>query len=103
MPVILDTAIYDLWLDPGMQDVAAVELLKPYDARLMLCYTVSNRVNQVANDDAKCSRRVENAEAQNRLFVSKEIFSPMSDAGKFVVLDRELEEEKGQVFPLVPV
>jgi putative SOS response-associated peptidase YedK len=39
MPVILDPNCYDLWLDPGMQNVAAVsELMKPYDARLMRCY-----------------------------------------------------------------
>ena len=42
MPVILDPNSYDLWLDPGMQNVAAIsELLKPYDARLMRCYPVS--------------------------------------------------------------
>ena len=30
MPVILDPDTYDLWLDPGMHNVAAVsELLKP--------------------------------------------------------------------------
>ena len=69
MPVILDPASYDLWLDPGMQNVAAIsELLKPYDARLMRCYPVSTRVNNVGNDDAECSRPVEMAEAQNRLF-----------------------------------
>jgi putative SOS response-associated peptidase YedK len=34
MPVILDPDSYDVWLDPGMQNVAAAsELLKPYDAR----------------------------------------------------------------------
>ena len=69
MPVILDPNSYDLWLDPGMQNVAAIsELLKPYDARLMRCYPVSTRINHVANDDAECSRPVETAEAQNRLF-----------------------------------
>jgi hypothetical protein len=69
MPVILDPNSYDLWLDPGMQNVAAIsELLKPYDARLMRCYPVSTRINHVANDDAECSRPVEIAEAQNRLF-----------------------------------
>ena len=42
MPVILDADGYDLWLDPGMMDVAAAsELLKPCDARLMRCYPVS--------------------------------------------------------------
>jgi len=34
MPVILGPDGYDLWLDPGMRDVAAAsDLLKPYDAR----------------------------------------------------------------------
>jgi len=48
MPVILERDNYDLWLDPGMRDVVAVsEMLKPYDARLMRCYPVSTRVNNV--------------------------------------------------------
>jgi len=51
-----------------MQNVAAIsELLKPYDAQLMRCYPVSRRINDVANDDAECSRPVEIVEAQNRL------------------------------------
>jgi len=59
MPVILDPNSYGLWLDPGMQNVAAIsELLKPYDARLMRCYPVSTRINHVANNDAECSRPV---------------------------------------------
>jgi putative SOS response-associated peptidase YedK len=57
MPVILDPDSYDLWLDPGMKNVdAASELLRPYDARLIRCYTVSSRINQAANDDQECSR-----------------------------------------------
>jgi putative SOS response-associated peptidase YedK len=69
MPVILDPDSYDLWLDPGMQNVAVLsELLKPYDARLMRSYPVSSRVNHVANDDVDCSRPVEVAETQDRLF-----------------------------------
>jgi putative SOS response-associated peptidase YedK len=69
MPVILDPDNYDLWLDPGMQDVVAIsEVLKPYDARLMRCYPVSTRVNNVSNDDLECSRPVELVEAQDRLF-----------------------------------
>ena len=70
MPVILDPAHYDLWLDPGMHNLAVVcELLKPYETRLMRCYPVSNRINYVANDDEECSRPVEIAASQNRLFV----------------------------------
>ena len=70
MPVILDPDSYDLWLDPGMNNVRVVtELLKPFDAMSMRCYPVSTRVNNTANDDAECSRPVELAETQNRLFV----------------------------------
>ena len=70
MPVILDRADYDLWLDPGMQDVATVcDLLKPYEARLMRCYPVSARVNHVNNDDAECAEPVElKAPPQGNLF-----------------------------------
>jgi putative SOS response-associated peptidase YedK len=69
MPVILHPDNYDLWLDPGMQNVAAIsELLKPSDARLMRCYPVSSRVNHVANDDEECSRPVELVRSQDQLF-----------------------------------
>jgi putative SOS response-associated peptidase YedK len=69
MPVILDPDDYDLWLDPGMGDVAAAsDLLKPYDPRHMRCYPVSSRINHVANDDEACSAPVELAQIQDRLF-----------------------------------
>jgi putative SOS response-associated peptidase YedK len=69
MPVILDPDRYDLWLDPGTQNVAAVsQLLKPYDARLMRCYPVGTRINHVANDDEECSRPVELVHPQDQLF-----------------------------------
>jgi len=67
--VILDADGYDVWLDPGMNDVgAASELLKPYDAHLMRCYPVSTRINHVANDDEECSAPVELVQIQGRLF-----------------------------------
>jgi len=70
MPVILDPASYDVWLDPGMQNAATIsELLKPYNAQMMRSYAVSSRVNHVANDDEECSHPVEITQAQNRLFV----------------------------------
>jgi len=70
MPAILHPDSYNLWLDPGMQNLAEVcELLKPFDAGLMRCYPVSSRINHVANDEEECSRPVEIAENQNRLFV----------------------------------
>ena len=69
MPVILDPDGYDLWLDPGMQDVSeASELLKPFDARMMRCFPISTRINHVANDDEECSAPMEVAETQSRLF-----------------------------------
>jgi len=69
MPVILHPDNYDLWLDPGMQNLEAIsELLKPYDAKAMGCYPVSTRINHAANDDEECSRPVLIADTQNRLF-----------------------------------
>ena len=69
MPVILGKDDYDVWLDPEMKDTAvASDLLKPYEARLMRCYPVSNRVNSVTNDDEECSLPVEISQIQDRLF-----------------------------------
>jgi len=48
MPVILDPADYDVWLDPGMKDAVAVsELLKPFDSNSLRHYPGSNRINNV--------------------------------------------------------
>jgi putative SOS response-associated peptidase YedK len=69
MPVILKREDYDLWLDPGMKDVAvASELLKPFDAALMKSYPVGTRLNNAGNDDAECAVAVELAESQTSLF-----------------------------------
>ena len=43
-------------------------MLKPFDARLMRCYPITTRINHSANDDEECSRPVEGAPIQNRLF-----------------------------------
>jgi putative SOS response-associated peptidase YedK len=69
MPVILNPADYDLWLDPGMNESAAVtDLLKPFDARLMRVYPVSSRINDANNDDEESAGAIENAEEQAPLF-----------------------------------
>ncbi len=69
MPAILTPDAYDLWLDPGFADVAAIsEMLKPFDANSMRCYPVSARINHVANDDAECSVPVKPAQEQAGLF-----------------------------------
>jgi hypothetical protein len=60
---------YDLGLDPGMQNFAAIsERSKPYDVRLMEYYPISSRINNVANDDEECARPVEITEGQSSLF-----------------------------------
>jgi len=70
MPVILNKEDYNFWLDLGMNSVEALSgLLKPHDARLMRSYPVSNRVNQVQNDDESCSEPIElGSPTQGRLF-----------------------------------
>ncbi|HVR26184.1 MAG TPA: SOS response-associated peptidase family protein [Candidatus Polarisedimenticolia bacterium] len=71
MPVILAPHSYDLWLDLGMQNVAAIsELLKPYVARLMRTYPISSRINHVANDGEECSRPVVLAVARSTVLVA---------------------------------
>jgi putative SOS response-associated peptidase YedK len=55
MPVILNPAEFDLWLDPKVQDVKRLEpLLVPYTSEAMAAYPVSTHVNSAANDDAGC-------------------------------------------------
>jgi len=73
MPVILARDAYELWLDPGFQKVADLQpLLLPYSAEAMRRYRVSQRVNQVNNDDAQCAAEIDdpalNPESENLLF-----------------------------------
>ena len=69
MPVIVKPEDYELWLDPGFADVAALaDCLKPFDPRLMKKYPVSTRVNRAANDDAECAREVPSVSAMPTLF-----------------------------------
>jgi putative SOS response-associated peptidase YedK len=49
MPVILDPADYDRWLDP--EAPGAEELLRPCPAEWLEAVPVSTRVNSPANDD----------------------------------------------------
>ena len=59
MPVILDPANYDLWLDAANGDGAVSGLLKAYTEELMRTTPVSSRVNSVAHDDGDCIVAVE--------------------------------------------
>jgi putative SOS response-associated peptidase YedK len=62
MPVILARDAYDLWLDPGFKKLEELRpLLKPYPADAMRRYRVSQRVNQVKNDDPECAAEIKAA------------------------------------------
>jgi len=55
MPVILSPTDYDLWLDPGFQEVERLTaVLRPYPPDDMTAYPVSTRVNNAAYDDPEC-------------------------------------------------
>ena len=55
MPVILDPASFDLWLDPAVDDrERLLELLGPYDGNQMETVPVSRAVNSPANDTPDC-------------------------------------------------
>ncbi len=51
MPVILDAADYETWLDPQTAAAEALALLRPCPAERLTAYRVSRRVNTVANED----------------------------------------------------
>ena len=62
MPVILPREAYGMWLNPGFTNVAELQrLLTPYPAEDMRRYRVSQRVNQVKNDDCECAAKIEAA------------------------------------------
>jgi putative SOS response-associated peptidase YedK len=50
MPVIIDPADYDAWLDAADTTIP-MALLQSYSAAKMRCYPVSRRVNSAKNDD----------------------------------------------------
>jgi putative SOS response-associated peptidase YedK len=51
MPVILDSADYDTWLDPEAPEAALQACLGPYPDKALTAYPISTRVNKVAHDD----------------------------------------------------
>jgi putative SOS response-associated peptidase YedK len=55
MPVILPHAGYKAWLDPEIEDVAALQgLLCPYPAKEMTAYPVNPIVNKAGNEGPEC-------------------------------------------------
>ena len=55
MPVILDRASYELWLDPEVERPELLRpLLRPYLPEQMSAYPVGLAVNSPSNDDERC-------------------------------------------------
>lgn len=70
MPVLIDRASYDLWLDPRASEDDLRALLAPFSAEVMEAFPVSPRVNGTDVDDADLARPVtpEPDPGQMRLF-----------------------------------
>jgi len=55
MPVILETADYEMWLDPQMQDPERLGiLLRPFEGSSLRADPVETYVNSPRNDDPRC-------------------------------------------------
>jgi putative SOS response-associated peptidase YedK len=59
MPAILEPCDYPRWLDPGDPARLPVDLLRPFPAEKMVCWTVSDRVGNVRNNDPQLLERRE--------------------------------------------
>jgi putative SOS response-associated peptidase YedK len=67
MPVILNPADYDVWLNSGNTE-AVLKLLRPFNGQ-MRGFPVSTRVNFVQNDDPECATPAElESSQQGQLF-----------------------------------
>jgi putative SOS response-associated peptidase YedK len=67
MPVILEPADFDLWLDRAVEDPETLgHLLRPAAAGVLAMYPVSTRVNAPANDDAAVLQPLEPQSAEGR-------------------------------------
>jgi len=68
MPVILNAANHDAWLDTDGHDGAqAAALLRPYPSEAMAAWPVGTYVNNVTNDDPKCMNPGEVGEGERSL------------------------------------
>ncbi len=64
MPVILDPADYDAWLDTaGVAPEEAVRSLRPYPDEALAAVPIGTRINSPRNDDAACIVSLEDQEA----------------------------------------
>jgi putative SOS response-associated peptidase YedK len=69
MPVILEPAAYEAWLDPALDDPTRLfALLRPPPEESIVWHPVSNRVNDVRVDDPACIAPAPEAPRQGALF-----------------------------------
>jgi putative SOS response-associated peptidase YedK len=70
MPAILTRENEQRWINPALSVQEALTILQPYPAELMDCYTISERVNKVVNNDADLLRpkNYEELPRQGQLF-----------------------------------
>ncbi|MEO8704938.1 MAG: SOS response-associated peptidase [Kofleriaceae bacterium] len=68
MPIVLDPASYDAWLDPGVDGAAAQALLVTPPVGDWIGEPVSQHVNKATNDDPECVAPVAAESAQRSLF-----------------------------------
>lgn len=62
MPVILNPADYDLWLDPGVKKLEVLHnLLRPYPTDDLISYPVTKAVNNANYDSVSCIDRLESS------------------------------------------
>lgn len=54
MPVILEPADFEMWLDPGERPTDSLHLLRPFSAAKMAAYPVSTFVNSPRNEGPDC-------------------------------------------------
>lgn len=55
MPVIIDPSNYEAWLDPGNEDLQALQpMFQPFPAEALHAVPISRHVNRPANDDPAC-------------------------------------------------
>ena len=60
MPVILQPGTYQEWLDPNVEDLAALQpLMEPFPTELLVGYPVSTYVNSPSNDSPECIRQLD--------------------------------------------
>jgi putative SOS response-associated peptidase YedK len=59
MPVMLDPADYERWLDPGAKPDEVTVLLRSFPKEAMAGTRVGRRVNSAANDDPSLIEAIE--------------------------------------------